>query len=266
MKTVKYIALDFDGTILNSNGEISPNLAKKLIDLQELGYKIVLCSGRSYKGIEWVAKKINLADYDGYMIAHNGSQIYENKDGVFTRIHNINFTKEEVKRIADLIEDKAKAFVTYCDEKMGTSNIIERLKKSSQVMGLELSEDYIKETPKIVLVDDEDNINDIRKEVENIVSEYDDSINVFSSCSTLIEITPSKSQKGEALKILADNKGLSHEEFICFGDQANDISMFEFCKFSVAMDNAIEEVKEISTHKTKTNNEDGVFHFLNNNF
>ncbi len=266
MHNIKYIVLDFDGTILNSKGEISTGLINKLIDLQENGYKIILCSGRSVNGIQDVANKINIFSYGGYIIAYNGSQIYKCINGRSELLRDIEFSKEEAEAIANLVIDDAKSFVTYDEEYMSASNKIPILSRSSKVMGLKLDNNYIKKTPKILLFDDPERIEQIHGSVRERIYSYNKEINVFSSVSHIIEITPPLAEKGIALSFLCRYFKLNPSNFICFGDNGNDISMFEFCKYSVAMENAIPNVKKIATHHTLSNNDDGVLFFLKNNF
>lgn len=265
MQNIKYIALDFDGTILNTDGSISDRLINKLIELQEDGYKIVLCSGRSLSGIQWLANQIHLSKYNGYIIAYNGSQIYEYQDDKLINLQNLIFKKNEVEIITSAVINEVECLATYDSKIMGVNKKIPRMEKSAKVMGLDLDDNYLKETPKIILYDKENNIDKIKPRISQMLYSINPNINIFSSLSTLIEITPPNSSKGFALQKLSELKHIKKDRFICFGDGENDISMFEFCKYSVAMGNAIDEIKSISTHNTKTNNEDGVYWFLKDN-
>lgn len=87
--------------------------------------------------------------------------------------------------------------------------------------------------------------------------------NVSTSDDTLIEINSKHASKGNALKELAKKLNLKEDEVMIFGDQTNDISMFDVPEFyKVAMGNAVSEIKKRANFITKTNNEDGIAYAL----
>ena len=84
-----------------------------------------------------------------------------------------------------------------------------------------------------------------------------------TSDETLIEINSKKASKGNALRELAKKLNIKEDEVMIFGDQKNDISMFDIAGFyKVAMGNAVSEIKERANYVTKTNNEDGIAYAL----
>ncbi len=266
MENIKFIALDFDGTILNKDGKISEKLCKKLIKLQKNGYTVVLSSGRSLNGVLEVAKKIKLADFSGYISSYNGAEVYRYEDGKLKELYCIGFKKEEVNNLIKVIGEDFLSITTYNKNIMSVSNIIPQIEKSSNIMGMDVDQNYIKDTPKVLLIDTIEKVKEQKLEIKNKIQKYDPSINVFSSVPHIIEITPNKAQKGKALEYISKLTNTSNENFICFGDEENDLSMFEFCKTSVAMGNAIDTLKQKATYITKTNQNDGVLIFLEEHF
>jgi hypothetical protein len=69
------LVLDVDGTLVNSNKEISERTRQAVIDCQENGVKVAIASGRSTEGIRHQAKEIGLDRYGGYIISYNGGRI-----------------------------------------------------------------------------------------------------------------------------------------------------------------------------------------------
>lgn len=57
---------------------------------------------------------------------------------------------------------------------------------------------------------------------------------------------------------LCDIYGINLEEVVVFGDDTNDIGLFHICGRSVAMSNAVQDLKDIANEITTTNDEDGV--------
>ena len=77
----KLIVLDVDGTMLNSNRELTKRTAQTLRKVQQMGIRVALASGRPTYGILPLAQAIDLGVYDGYIISYNGAQVMEAKTG-----------------------------------------------------------------------------------------------------------------------------------------------------------------------------------------
>ena len=73
----KLLVLDLDGTLTNSRKEITPQTLDTLIQAQKLGVKVVLASGRPTYGVAPIANKLQLADFEGYILSYNGGEIVD---------------------------------------------------------------------------------------------------------------------------------------------------------------------------------------------
>ena len=81
--------------------------------------------------------------------------------------------------------------------------------------------------------------------------------------SKTIEILPKGVSKYNSINELANNLNITNNEIMAFGDGLNDVEMIEKCGIGVAMDNALDEVKEKANYVTrKNNNQLGVINFL----
>lgn len=69
--------------------------------------------------------------------------------------------------------------------------------------------------------------------------------------------------KGEALRLLLAHMGISKEQVCCFGDWYNDLDMLASCPHSVAMGNAVPEIKQAAGYVTYSNDDDGAAYFIN---
>jgi Cof subfamily protein (haloacid dehalogenase superfamily) len=83
--------------------------------------------------------------------------------------------------------------------------------------------------------------DEIRKRMKE---RFGDSVFVMRSYPTFLEIINKGVSKGEGLKIAMEHRGLKPEEVIAFGDEENDLSMFEVAGFSAAPENARDKIKE----------------------
>lgn len=87
---------------------------------------------------------------------------------------------------------------------------------------------------------------------------------VCSGMPNNIEINHSEVNKGNALKWLCKKLGIDMSQLIAFGDGGNDIDMIKAAGIGVAMSNACGELKNCADVITKSNDEDGVAWFLEN--
>jgi len=77
----KILALDIDGTLTNSNKEVTPLTLKKIKEIQGLGHMVAIASGRPLPGIRKIADTLELEKYGGYVLAFNGGRIVNYKTG-----------------------------------------------------------------------------------------------------------------------------------------------------------------------------------------
>ena len=94
----KIIVLDLDGTLTNEKKEITPKTYDALMKAQDLGVRVVLASGRPTFGIMPIAKQLNLADHDGFILAYNGGKIISCRTGE-TIYNKVLFANDKVSYI-----------------------------------------------------------------------------------------------------------------------------------------------------------------------
>ncbi len=253
----KLIAMDFDGTLLRDDKTISENTKNILKLYKDLGYLIVGVTARTLASI----KEVVPVDIFNYLIINNGVSIYNVDDD--NMIYQGTIDINDAKDITNEIEE-------YCDQiDYVTDNIYYTYlqKKNSNL-------DFIK---------DIDNIDEIEEEIarmnlflkdkskatdyyEFIRSKYDD-INCFimqdsDSPNKWLVLNPKGINKATTLKELGKIENISSDEMIFFGDGLNDLEVMDSVGLSVAMGNALDEIKEKAKAITKTNNEDGIVEFL----
>ena len=238
------LALDMDGTLLQSDKTISHNTAASLIEANKRGQSICLCTGRGLA---------ELKDYDGeldfcdYGILLSGCLIYDFKHNkplevhsfdtdVFTQMMNI-VKKEDVMLY---LLDSTHSVASYKDiENMPYYNMaIYQSMFETRAFAVEDIYEYA--------------MNHLLKKLE-----------VFPvSCAvvedTAIEVTPLGITKGAGLESLSSYLNIPIENTIMMGDSGNDIEAFQSAGKAIAMGNATEEIKKLSTEITLDNDHDGI--------
>ena len=101
-------------------------------------------------------------------------------------------------------------------------------------------------------------LQEIKKELVK-----NENLAVSSSLNTNLEVTHVKAQKGPILKQYIEGLGYTMDEVMVLGDSLNDLSMMEMdFGATIAMENADEEIKKAAKYITKSNEEDGVAHVI----
>ena len=95
--------------------------------------------------------------------------------------------------------------------------------------------------------------------VEAISARFRNEISIIPrEHNTLVSVTASRATKPNTMKHLLDSRGITLDEVLAFGDDTPDLEMLEACGISVAMANAIPEVKAVCRYHTAGNDDDGV--------
>ena len=256
----KLIGVDFDGTLLTDNKEVSNKTIKSLKNARKQGIIIVAVTGRT---IESVKNVININLFD-YLILNNGSTIYstKNKEKIFDNY----IDKEYAKDITNILEDSSNkidycTFENYYTYKADVPenikfiikvNSIEEVKDNISKMNIFINKDYI-------LNDKINEISKYQEELKIIIMQDSDSEKQW------IVITPKGISKKKALENLGEYLNIDMDDMIFFGDGLNDIEAISSVGMGIAMGNALEIVKENSKDITKSNNDNGIAYYINRN-
>lgn len=262
---IKLIALDLDGTLLNSKKQLSDANRKALSECIQNGIIIVPCTGRTADGIPLEVKSI---EGIRYAIATNGAVIHdlEKKTVIDTRM----LTWELAMELLNFVDDYPVMYDPYIEGR----GITERrfLENLSHYCLSEALQEMVKNTrdiyPNII-----DYVKNARKPVEKInlffpdmegraklradLDKWDD-ILVTSSIPNNLEINALGASKGEAIYRLADHLGISRDQTMAIGDGENDFTMIRMAGVGVAMKNGSKELQAEANYVTETNDEDGV--------
>ena len=99
----KLIAIDLDGTMLNSYGMVTENTKQVIKNTINKGTEVIIASGRPIDSIKTIAKEIGS---ENYFIAGNGALIYDiKKDEIIIIGQDVNHIKKVLRaKIGDEIQ------------------------------------------------------------------------------------------------------------------------------------------------------------------
>lgn len=258
MNNFKMICLDIDGTLLNSNHEITENVKSAInIVANEKKIPVVLVSARMPKGITFLQKELGI---EQPIICYSGALILDNNSEVLSK-EFIEVSKLE--KIYKLVNENNIHISLYKDNEWYIEEMDYWAKQESEITNIipKISDfnDLIEEWEiegtgpnKILCMANPDEINFLK---ENITAT---DLNIYPSKPTYLEIMPTNASKTSAINILQKKFNVERSEIIAMGDNYNDIDMLEYAGLGIAMGNAPDDVKKYANDVTSTNNEDGV--------
>lgn len=254
------LVLDIDGTLTNSEKDVSPATREAIVELQKSGKTVVIASGRCFAGIEETAAKIQMDKFDSYILAYNGAAIKNSRTGEL--VYNITLPENCIQPIYNLAEEFDLGIFVYRDSEIISGRGVDQYIRSDAgachlaVREVENFPEYVKfPVNKCLLSGDPARMKEIYKIIKERLSGQ---LTVFRSDPCYIEVMPKGIDKAQALGKLSAKLSKSTERIICVGDSYNDLSMIEYAGLGVAMGNAVQEVKDKADYVTASNDEDGI--------
>lgn len=279
----KLVAIDLDGTMLNSYGIVTERTKKAIKETIRKGTEVIIASGRPIDSIKAIAKEINS---EKYFIAGNGAIIYDIKnDNV---IYNKYLKKEKILEIIKICEENSISYNVYTDETiLATSlkyNVLyyhkENLKKEeNKKTNISIVKDmyeYVKNMEeerflKMTICDESKSVfNSIIRKIRTI-NDIEVLDVLHMSRKTIkqgteevqveyyyTEITSKDVDKWNAIEFLMELLNIKKEEVIAIGDNINDKKMIEKAGLGVVMKGSTPNVLQKAKVITDTNNNDGV--------
>ncbi len=266
MPDVKLIALDLDGTLLDSGKRLSPENAAALQKAAQEGIYVVPTTGRFYAAMPQVVRDL---PYVRYVIDVNGAGIRDVQTG--ERVFRADIPWDEAVRIMDHLETLPVIYDCFQDDEAFMSR-----RMYEQIPLFAPDEHYYKMLTELRKpVDDlRDFLRarkrgiqktqfffrdmDLRRRLLTELPARFSAYTVSSSVVNNIEITHKKANKGDALRFLCEYLGFSAKNSVAFGDDLNDIPMLKAAGVGVAMQNARPEALSAADKVTESNDDDGV--------
>ncbi len=258
----KILFTDLDGTLLNDDSLVVGDMKKALDEMTKAGHILVLSSGRPLESILEVKRNARI-DYPGvYIIATNGTLIYDcdNKKTV----RNLTVSFDDVAAVWKMAEECKMHIQTYSDTHIICAREDEEIKFYRRRIHMPLllsgnpSSVLKKEPNKLLAIDlyDHERIAAFGRKVEERFSAR---LQTVFSNPYYLEIFAKEAGKGSSLRYLCEYLDIPVENSIGAGDAQNDISMLEAAGLAVAMCNGDESVKKSADVITKrTNHECGL--------
>lgn len=261
MKDIKLIAIDIDGTLVNSSKKITPAVKTAINKARKAGKKIVICTGRPLSGAQQYLNELGLNNKDDeYVVSFNGA-VTESTSGKVLFKCGLDYAEYiDLEAIARKLKLHFHAVglnrIYTANRDLGHYTIY-----NSRIVRLEVSYRTAEEMEQIPIIKCM-YIDDPKYLDEKIQSPLFDSMKdrvTFSKTEPFYyEATAAKTDKATGLKVLCDHLGIKAENVMALGDQANDMPMIKYAGLGVAMGNAVDVTKKNADEITLDCDHDGV--------
>ena len=268
---IRLIAMDMDGTLLNSRKKISPRTRKALLRAEEAGIRLILASGRPTTGLMRFAEELEMNRYHGLLVSYNGSKVMDCQTGQV--LFNQAMTVEEGKavlehmkkfpRVRPMIDHGTYMYVNDVYDQMicldgKDFNVLQYESRGNGYLLCE-AEDLaaFADFPlnKILTTADPEYLQDHYREM---MEPFEDRLNCTFTSRFYFEFTAQGIDKARALETVLAPMGYGRGDLMAFGDGHNDASMLAWAGHSVAMANGVPELKARAHEVTASLDEDGV--------
>lgn len=283
---MKLIAIDLDGTLLNSKHQVSLENENALRQAQQDGIEVVVSTGRAYFDVVSIFKPLGIKTW---VISANGAVIHDPDGRLY---HQETIEKQRAYEILSWLESENYYYEVFTGSAIYTPQQgrelleieLDRFKSANPEADLAV----LKQAAEVqytqsgfAYIDSFQELFEPCRQLDfyNILGfsffkekleagwkryEHADDLTLVSSAEHNFELTARKASKGQALKKLAARLNIPIEETAAVGDSLNDKSMLEAAGKGVAMGNAREDIKVMADAVTLTNDEHGVAHMMKN--
>lgn len=267
MTTLRLLALDLDGTILDATGSVAPEVRDAVAAARERGLHVVLCTGRRYRTTLPVARELGLS---GAAVVNNGVLVKDLDSG---RTLHSNFLPAAVYRqVVGFLRAWGPPLVYVDAHDEGLDIFTERKGELHDYQGEYLADNvaYTEVVDDLTILARDDVIMAsvmgessalvaLRRRVPEVFGETVRTHSLVNKNyrGDILELLSPRSGKWGALRRLAAGAGIGPEAIAAVGDDANDVEMIREAGFGVAMGNALPAAREAADEVVASSAEGG---------
>lgn len=266
MQNIRLIALDLDGTLLDSDKALSAENAAALQRAADMGIEIVPATGRFFAGMPEVIRRLPFLHY---AITINGAQVYDVRRG--TAIAKAEIPAAQAVEIMRFLDSLPVIYDCYMEnwgwmtrtlqeraaEFIANVHYLKMLRELRTPVD-ELKQFIAQRGSDVQKIQFFTNDPALRTELLETLESRFPGIAASSAVPNNVEINHARATKGNALTALAAHLGIPAAQTVGFGDNLNDLTMLSAAGVGVAMGNALPEVKQLADLVTAGCDESGV--------
>ncbi|MDB1123826.1 Cof-type HAD-IIB family hydrolase [Vibrio algarum] len=256
----KLVALDMDGTLLNSDKIITDRNKQAIANAREKGVTVILASGRPLAGMREKLEELQLTSDKDFVVSSNGSYVHRVSDN--KEIHSQIITGKEAKHVAKLAEQLGVHMHAFSIEHgLITPKNNPYTEHEAVINGLSIKEfdfSQLDDDHQIIKAMFADAPEELDRVTPLLDKELHNEFTIVRSAHIFLEFLHLESNKGVGVAAVAKYLGINADEVISMGDAENDHHMMKYAGLGVAMGNATKETKALADHITDTHDNSGV--------
>ena len=263
MADIKLIACDMDGTLLNSDKQLSEKNIEAVKRLKAAGVLFVIATGRHDSMIKPFLEELHI---EMPVISCNGALV---REPFHDKLYSVTpIERDTALKVAEICRTRGTDYHIYCHNMIYGESLTGKIKyyydlnqslserdqvefcidKDYKNFILNTEEELLKV---LILSDNPDELSSIEKEINS-----ETGLTPFLSDNDLLDTMQNGITKAYALEQLINKLGISVEETAAIGDQFNDLDMIRFAGTGIAMANAVPAVKEAASFVTAASNDE----------
>ena len=280
-----------DGTLLNKEQCISAANKMAIEEALKQGVHIVLASGRSFDGLVPYIKELGLESDEQYSVACSGAVAIHNKSR--DELYAISIPHKDLKKIVAfcdeynldlcgytkdaILADQDHLFARYDSVANGLPLVVtdfHKLDEAVKIYKLNITNEapQMRETIDSYFPNLQVEFPNMRlkksyqaqvlDEVWRFPKEIQAQYHIVKSLPFMSEVLRIECNKAVGVELIAKVLGIKREEIICVGDSENDLHMVEYAGLGIAMENALDKVKEVADDIAPHHDLDGIAHVI----
>lgn len=259
------IAFDCDGTLLNDKKEMTKYTRSVLMKAIEQGIEVLAATGRPFTALP---KEVRELPGIRYAITSNGARIVDMERK--TTIYESSLLVEKAKRILDIFSQYDTYKEIFLDGN-GYGNALELAEIEKYVthpsIAVFIRESRSSEPDLYKKLDNDqvrvDKVQALFRNKEEKEKAFRQIVEIPGVTATgamenNIEVNAFGVNKGAGILKMGEILGISREEIMAFGDGMNDLEMVREAGLGIAVENAVQPVKDVAGYITLSNENDGV--------
>ncbi|GAA3096643.1 HAD family hydrolase [Nonomuraea salmonea] len=251
----RIVATDLDGTLLTSDGTVSPRTRQALRAARAAGAEIVFVTARAPRGVREIAARTGV---DGTAICSNGAIVYDVATDEIT--HSSPLTPSAAREVAETLAQvlPGVGLAVETGRNVLAESAYTRRIEADMAFYREVASVFDAGQPivKLLAMSAAHTADDMYAAVADAIGDLAEV--TYSGVEGLLEISAAGVTKAATLDRICQERGIDAGEVVAFGDMPNDLAVLMYAGAGYAMANAHPLVLAAARHRTLSNDEDGV--------
>ncbi|WP_035358837.1 Cof-type HAD-IIB family hydrolase [[Acholeplasma] multilocale] len=273
LNNIKLVITDLDGTVLQHGQLSNPADQEALLKLNEKGIGVTIATGQTYSSAKPRADFFGIENNLDYIVLANGAMI--SKVSEFKPLYVSNIEHDIVKKVYDKCTEMdicwlafytTNQHVYWNGSELTAKSMVDRNWISKYIVH-DISDEvdfrFDNVIQMMIFVPDEQEPELLKWFEDENLSKVINSMRSNVESMPIYEYTNVEATKGDTIIKLAEMLNIDINDVVVFGDNMNDLSMFEKIPNCVAVGNAVEPIKKLAKYITDTNLNGGVGKFIN---